>query len=412
MRMNNAPLPIRTLLLMPSSPPSDIPPARQIAARQRLTRDWLIAAAVAIIVLFLMARLLSSQWVMAAVGRWAIIAGLAIFYELRIFKKILPLMRPPEEQPQVSGVGLAVKLTFLSGLSYALLAGFLLVTPPAEGWLPWIPPMLGLAGLLAAVISDAVTEKRGSATAGGEHLAREFRALGALVITAVAIHYGKLDPWFLVIGVMDYLLLFTGSWLGRKGKTLHQPPARLRHFFHGFYLAALSVILWPVVPPSFAVLLGLLFGLPYFLLSLRDWFILTGLLDPEQSQYRQMVGAVNQALTGWLALSIRLLGTMAAATIAADIVFHFDDYAAGFSGPLGPGAVALMLLVALPFLLVGVRARLFALLGFIALSILLLVMGWNQIIFIALLLLGLTIILGQGKIAIEKEDSANPSTDH
>jgi hypothetical protein len=195
MRMNNLPLPIRTLLLMPSSPPSDIPPARQIAARQRLTRDWLIAAAVAIIVLFLMARLLSSQWVMAAVGRWAIIAGLAIFYELRIFKKILPLMRPPEEQPQASGVGLAVKLTFLSGLSYALLAGFLLVTPPAEGWLPWMPPMLGLAGLLAAIISDAVTEKGGSATAGGEHLAREFRALGALVITAVAI--GVLD-WYVI----------------------------------------------------------------------------------------------------------------------------------------------------------------------------------------------------------------------
>ena len=395
---------------MPSPRPSDNLSPQQAAARRRLSRDWLMAAALAIIALFGMMLILSSQWVMAAVGRWAIIAGLAIFYELRIFKQILGLMHRPGEDTLTTGFDAAVWLTLVSGLSYALLAGFLMVTPPAAGWLRWIPSALALAGLLAAAISETVVARKAGRTVGGEHLAREFRALGTLVIIAVAIHYGKLDPWFLAIGVMDYLLLFTGSWLVRRGKSVHPAPASpwLRHF-RNLFLIASGVALHPAVGRDFALPLGFLFGLPYFFLALRDWFILTGLLDPEQNQYRQIAAAINRALTGWLALSIRLLGAMAAATVAADMLFHFDLYAKAFSDALYAGGVALMLFVALPFLFLGIRARWFALLGFIALSLILLVMGRNPVIFAGLLLLGLTLILGAGDLAIEKE-SPNPSS--
>jgi hypothetical protein len=366
---------------------------------------------VAIIVLFLMARLLSSQWVMAAVGRWAIIAGLAIFYELRIFKKILPLMRPPEEQP-VSGVGLAVKLTFLSGLSYALLAGFLLVTPPEKA-LMWLPA--GLAGLALAADGAAglVFRRHEQETVGGGHLAREFRALGILLLTVLAIHYSKLPLWMLLIGVMDYLHLFTSSWLGRRGKSIRRPPAQPRRFLQGLYMIAVGVSFWPAISPRYAAVTCLLFGLPYFLIALRDWFILAGILDPDQSHYHQAASAMNRALTGWLALSIRLLAAMAAATVAADMLVRLDVYAKAFSEALYAGAVALMLLAALPFLFLGVRTRLFALIAFIALSIVLLIMGPNTVIFIGILLLGLTLILGAGNLAIEREDAAaSPPTDH
>ncbi len=388
---------------MTSPPPDNIHASQQSAARQRLIRDWLITAAVAIIALFVVALLLSSQWVMVAVGRWAIIAGLAIFYELRIFRQTLDLMHAPGEDALRPGVDDATRWALLSGLSYALLAGFLMVTSPA-GWLGWLPPLLALAGAVAAAFAETIALRSEARTVGGDYLAREFLALGALSATAVAIHYGKLDPWFLLIGIMDYLLLFTRGWLARKKKN---PPAlpstKWRFHFQSLYLAALGVILFPTVGRDYALPTGLLAGLPIFFISLRDWFILTGLLNPEQSQYRQLAGAVNRALTGWLALSIRLLGAMAAATIAADMIFHFDIYARAFAQDLYAGAVALMLLVVLPFLLLGIRARLFAFIAFAALSIILLVMGWSQIVFIALLLTGATIILGQGQLAVEKE---------
>jgi len=384
------------------TPYSDDLSARQAAAQKRLSRDWLVTAAMALVALLAMAQLLLAQWVQATVGRWAIIAGLAIFYELRIFKQMLPLMHRPGEKTLQMGIGLTTKLTLLSGLGYALLAGFLLVTQP-EGLLGWLPPALALAALLADALGGTLARKRRNETIGGQHLAQEFRALGSLVLTVMAIHYGRLDSWFLLIGVMNYLHLFTISWLGRKKKPIGRPPERLRYFLRSLYLAALAIILLPPVSSEFAVLLGVLFGVPYFLLALRDWFILTGLLDPKQSQYQQIADAVTQALTGWLALTIRLLAAMAATTVAADMIFHFDLYTKAFGETLIPGAVTLALLVALPFLFLGIKARLAALAGFIALSAIILVVGWNPVIFVGLILLGLTIILGQGKMAVEKE---------
>ncbi len=372
-------------------------------ARKRLNRDWLIAAAVAVIVLLGMAQWLLLRWVPETVGRWAVVSGLAIFYELRIFKQVLPLMHRSGHENFSAGIGVGVMLTLFSGLCYALLAGFLLVTFP-EGMLGWLPALLATVAIIVDALNGPAARRLNQATAGGAHLAREFRALGTLILTALAIHYGRLDPWFLLIGVMNYLQLFTISWLGRKGKSLHRPPERLQHFLNGLYLVAVSVALWPLSSGSFAVLLGLLFGLPYFLVALRDWFILAGLLDPEQSQYRQLAAAINQALTGWLALSIRLLAAMATATVLADIIFHFDVYTTAFSSDLAAGGLALMLLVALPFLFLGVRARLAALAGFIVFAVILLVIGWNIVIFVGLILLGLTIILGRGQMAIEKDD--------
>ncbi len=372
-------------------------------ARKRLNRDWLIAAAVAVIVLLGMAQWLLLRWVPETVGRWAVVSGLAIFYELRIFKQVLPLMHRSGHENFSAGIGVGVMLTLFSGLCYALLAGFLLVTFP-EGMLGWLPALLATVAIIVDALNGPVVRRRNQATVGGGHLAREFRALGTLILTALAIHYGRLDPWFLLIGVMNYLQLFTIGWLGRKGKLLHRPPERLQHFLNGLYLIAVSVALWPLSSGSFAVLLGLLFGLPYFLVALRDWFILAGLLDPEQSQYRQLAAAINQALTGWLALSIRLLAAMATATVLADIIFHFDVYITAFSSDLAAGGLALMLLVALPFLFLGVRARLAALAGFIVFAVILLGIGWNIVIFVGLILLGLTIILGRGQMAIEKDD--------
>ena len=371
--------------------------AQRAAARQRLNRDWLVAAGVAILALLAVAKLLLTQWAQEPLGRWAILAGLAIFYELRIFKQVLPLMHAPGKAELRMGVDPSVRLTWLSGLSYALLAGFLLVTQPfgALGWLP-----AGLALLAWSSAELAAFKARQARTLGGEHLWQEFRALGALVVTALAIHYARLEPWLLIIGLMPYLHLFTLSWLGRKQKSLRHPPAQPRRFLHSVYLAAMSLTLWPVAPHAFSVLLALLFGLPYFLVSLRDWFILAGLLDPQQSHYRQISAALTSALTGWLALSFRLLAAMAAGTVAADILLHQPDYTS-LASPAASWFLAAALLVAVLFLLIGRYARWAALLAFAALSIILWGMGWSAVILAGLLFLGLTILLGPGHLASE-----------
>ena len=376
--------------------------AQRSAARKSLSRFWLGAVVIAVMALIGVAQSLLRQWAPDAVGRWAIIAGLAIFYELRIFKQIIPLMHRSGEETLLMRVGPGMALTLLAGLSYALLAGFLMVTPP-EGWLGWLPAGLITIAVLADAVDGSISRKRNEVTVGGRHLSREFRALGTLVATAVAIHYGKLDPWFLAIGIMDYLALFTMSWLARKNKPFHASPApRLRHLLQVLYLAALSVALWPAVARAYALVLGILFGLPYFFLAIRDWFILTGLLNPDQSQYQQVARAINHALTGWLALAIRLLAAMAAITLLADMLFHFDVYAAAFDGSLTPGLLLGLLVVATPFLLLGVRARTAAFLSFVAFFGVILVLGQSAPVLTGMITAGLTLILGQGELAVEK----------
>jgi len=376
--------------------------AQRTAARKSLSRFWLGAVGVAVIVLVGVAQMLLRQWAPDAVGRWAIIAGLAIFYELRIFKQIIPLMHRSGEEALLTRVGPGMALTLLAGLSYALLAGFLMVTPPA-GRLGWLPAGLIAVAVLADAMDGPISRQRNEATVGGRHLSREFRALGTLVATAVAIHYGKLDSWFLIIGIMDYLALFSMSWLGRKNKPLHAPPApRPRHLLQMLYLASLSVILWPVVTWAYAMTLGILFGLPYFFIAIRDWFILTGLLNPDQSQYQQVARAVHRALTGWLALAIRLIAAMAAITLLADMLFHFDVYAAAFGGALAPGLLLGLLVTATPFLLLGVRARVAAFFSFVAFSGVILVLGQSAPVLTGVITSGLTLILGQGELAVEK----------
>lgn len=383
--------------------------AQRAVAQKNLSRTWLIAVVIATMTLAGVAQLLSWQWAPDAVGRWAIIAGLAVFYELRIFKQIIPLMHRSGETTLLTHVGPGMALTLLAGLSYALLAGFLMVTPPA-GWLGWLPAGLITVAVLADTVDGPISRQRNEMTVGGRHLSREFRALGTLVATAVAIHYGKLDSWFLIIGIMDYLALFSMSWLARKNKPLHAPPPpRQRHLLQVLYLAALSVALWPVVTWAYAMTLSILFGLPYFLIAIRDWFILTGLLNPDQSHYQQVARAVHRALTGWLALAIRLIAAMAAITLLADMLFHFDVYAAAFGGALTPGLLLGLLVVATPFLLLGVRARIAAFFSIVVFSGVMLVLGQSAPVLIGLITSGLTLILGQGGMAIEKETSSSPS---
>jgi len=354
--------------------------------------------------LFLLALVLSTQWVMVAVSRWGLVAGLALFYELRILKKILPwyAVKGQEERIELQPCD---KILILSGLFHALLAGFLMVTSP-QGWLSWIPALVAFAGLVAMLTSHILADKHSAISVGYEILAGEFRALGALALTAILVHYGKLDTWFILIGAMEYLLLFTRGWLHRKGKSQQQelsPQLRLRLLY--LYLAILNILLLPVGQSNALSLVVLIFGLLYFMAALRDWFILAGMLDPKQSQIQQIANAIKQALTGWVALSIRLLAAMAVATVTADMVFHFDMYAQSLRSDIFAGMIVLALLTSLPFLLFGIQSRWFALLSFGAFMSILLTMGQNTVIIVGLILSGLTIILGQGNYS---STSSNP----
>ena len=366
------------------------------------SRDWLIIAIVDVLAVFLVGGILARQWVMEAVGRWAILAGVAVFYELRVLKKLLPAL-PGNDSALTGPAAFGQWLVMASGLFYALLAGFLLVTQPIAGlgWLPVLLALLGAGALFGAGMTKGAQQDESSPLG---MLFAEFRALGTLVVTALAVHYGKIDAWFMLIGAMDYLILFTRGWQERRGGKVHLfAPSSLRLHLQYLYLTLVGIALAPTARRDFVLPLALVVGIAYFLAALRDWFLLAGLLKQGESSKAQVVRAAKQAVQGWLALSIRLLAAMAVATVAADMVFHFDVYAAAFQHDILAGMVILALLVALPFLFLGVRSRWFALLGFGAMAVILLIMGRSPVVDAGVILLGLTVILGQGSLAVEED---------
>ncbi len=259
---------------MPPATDPDALAAQHAAARKRLNRAWFMFLAAGIIAMALVFGLLRGQWQAGQLKGWFLITALALFYELRIFKQALPLMHFPGEEQLADRVGSTVALSLVAGLGYGLLAGLLMVPQPA-GALGWLAT--GLA--LAAVAADAWADRRNREArvmVGERYLAREFRALGALVITVVVIHYGKLPSWFIAVGFMEYLMLFTVGWLARKGEAIPSVDSRPRITFLFTYLVAVSVGVAPVIGETIALPLGVMFGLGYALVALRDWLILSG----------------------------------------------------------------------------------------------------------------------------------------
>ena len=364
-----------------------------------LKRLWTITAGGFLAALAGMFILLLQQWQAPQLLGWLLIAGLALFYELRIFKQALPVV--PTDDGKVVSRGVVAVLA--AGLGYGLLAGMLML-PRMEGWWGWVPGGLALAAMIAEEL--AATWFRSGISRGARHIRREFRALGLLVVTAMAVHYNRFDPWFLAIGLMDYLILFTASWRARKGREIPAiTPSQPRYWLQMLYLVTAGVALLPFSTREVMLVLGVLYGMPYVLLALRDWFILAGLLHPDQGIYSQVSAAVRRAIDGWLALTVRLFAGVLSATLLADMLFHFDVYVARFGAAWKPGALALLLLVALPFLFLGIRVRWAALAALVAFAGVIIIMGWNPVVFAGLFLTGAALLLGQGRIALESTNA-------
>ncbi|HID33039.1 MAG TPA: hypothetical protein EYP25_00445 [Anaerolineae bacterium] len=255
-------------------PDSDALAAQRAQARKRLNRAWFAFLMAGVASMAAMFWALQSQWESDQLKGWFLVTALALFYELRIFKQALPLMRLPDEEALADRIDGGVALTLAAGLGYALLAGLLMVPQPA-GALGWLATALTLAALFA----DAWAEKRvreGDALVGGGHLAREFRALGALVITVVGIHYGKLPSWLLAVGFMEYLILFTASWMARQGAKVSAVGIRTRTIFLLNYLAVAGASMAPIFHPDVAAVISVMTGAVYGLMALRDWLKLSG----------------------------------------------------------------------------------------------------------------------------------------
>ncbi|MCA9971157.1 MAG: CDP-alcohol phosphatidyltransferase family protein, partial [Anaerolineales bacterium] len=239
-------------------------------------------------------------------GRWALLAAPLLGYGLWVVWRHLPQNYRPGERRLLPTLGLGNGLTIFRGLAVALIAGFLF-SPWPGGWLAWLPMLLYTTADVADFLDGYAARRQNHATALGAQLDMTFDGLGMLVVSLLAVWYGQLPAWYLLLGLARYLFLLGAWWRQRRGRPLHPlPPSTHRRVFAGFQMGFMSAVLWPILPPAGATIAGTLFAAATAASFLRDWLVTIGRLDPRGAGYRRAQGRLVWLARAALPLLLRV----------------------------------------------------------------------------------------------------------
>jgi phosphatidylglycerophosphate synthase len=183
--------------------------------------------------------------------------------------------------PHATRLGPATHLTLLRGLLVSAAVGFVPVVP--VGAVRWVPAALYAAAAICDRFDGIVARRLGQATPFGARLDEAMDALGLLAAPAVAVAWGRLPPWYLLLGAA-YYLFHAAIWLRRRlALPVHLDKVARRQstrVFAGLQMTLVSVALAPVIPFDVTSVAATLLMLPTLIFFARDWFIVIGRLEP------------------------------------------------------------------------------------------------------------------------------------
>ena len=331
-----------------------------------LRRRWAGVTLLYIVVIGLIFWRLATVWQVQYAGRWLVLASIVAVRELWLLWSSLPANHREDEERLLPTLGYGTALTIGRGLAIVLLAGFIF-SPRPPGWWAWLPALLYTIGAIFDFLDGYVARITNHATKLGEHLDMEFDVVGIFAAVLLAISYGQLPVWYLLLGLAREIFLF-GHWTLRKmGRPVYDlPPSADRRLTAGLQMGFLCVVLWPVFSPPATTVAALLFAIPMVISFGRDWLVTSGMMRQESQQYRRIRAVAKQILEQWVPLVARLVGTIAGLRLLVASVPLFDGWLAHAAQiGLNIGAPALWLIVvlsavALVFFAAGIVGRLVA----------------------------------------------------
>ena len=276
-----------------------------------LRRRWLGVAMLEVLVVLLGFILVRSQNSGAAALRWAGLVSLVLVYQLGLLWRGLATNHRPNEDTLFPTLGPANLLTLARGVGLALLAGFLLAPWP-QGLAAWLPALIYTVAAIGDFFDGYLARITDQTTVLGETLDMEFDSLAVLLILTLAIWYGQLPAWTLLLGLLRYGFLL-GQWVRRRqGKPIHAlPESAFRRLVAALFLGFISVILWPIVHPPGTTLAATLFAVPLVLSFSRDWLVTSGQIDPQSARYQEKQRRFVTFTTGQLPLLLRAIVAIA-----------------------------------------------------------------------------------------------------
>jgi CDP-diacylglycerol--glycerol-3-phosphate 3-phosphatidyltransferase len=183
----------------------------------------------------------------------------------------------PLLDPRATRLGAATHLTLLRGLLVSLAAGFAPVPP--VGAVRWLPALLYAAAAVSDRLDGIIARRLGQTTALGARLDEAMDALGLLAASIVAVSWGRLPPWYLLVGA-TYYLYRSAIWLRRRLELpVHLERLKRRQLtriFAGLQMTLVSVALAPLLPHALTAIAATLLMLPTLMFFARDWLIVIG----------------------------------------------------------------------------------------------------------------------------------------
>jgi CDP-diacylglycerol--glycerol-3-phosphate 3-phosphatidyltransferase len=338
-----------------------------------LRRQWLLVLAGYLAALLAGHNLLQVAWGAQQAWQWTLLSALAMAIQMAILWWALPYNRPQRtgeafySDPLLPALGYANALTLLRGLLTCLLAGFLLAPLPAGG-LAWLPAVLYTLERLIDFADGYVARITHNETRLGEILDIEFDGLGLLIVIALGIHYGKLPPWYFVLGLSRPLFV-AGMWLRQRGgKPVHDlPPSEHRRMIAGFQTGFMTIMLWPLWPPAVTLLAAYVMAVPLIFSFGRDWLVVSGVIDAGAPAYARARRAGKSVIEGWLPLCARFGAALLALPILWQAAPALAPWGAGVAAAgieaatLAFGGLILLGLLAVAAVLLGAAGRIGAL---------------------------------------------------
>lgn len=297
--------------------------------------------------------------------RWLGLAAAVTLYQLIWLWGNLDQNRHTESGRLLPTFGLGNAISIGRGLLLALLAGFLFSPRPDGGW-AWLPTLLYTVAALADIIDGYAARRTNTTTRLGARLDITLDGQGLLIVIGLAIWYGLLPGWYLLLALARYAWL-AGIWLRERWDwPVHElPPSVHRRTLAGLQMGFLSVVLWPILPPAGTQIAGWLMGGPLLLSFTRDWLIVIGRIDPQTPTYRHLQAALYRLFGRWLPFLLRLALGLAIpawfwlshdALVPVDWVLLFASWGLPGAEMVAAGTAVLTLIAAL-FLSLGVVTR-------------------------------------------------------
>ena len=363
-----------------------------------LQRRWTILAAASL------AAWVAGLWILRGAlpstqaWAWAVGSALTLAYVLIFSLRRLRLNHRPGETQPLDELGPGNALTLLRGTLIGLLAGFLLLPRP-DGWLGWVPAALYSLVDVGDFLDGYLARATHTATRLGERLDIEFDALGLLIASALAVHWGVMPPAFLLVGVARYAYLLGLWWEQRRGRAIRPlPVSDLRRPIAGVMMVFGSVLLWPIVPPAAARAAGWVIGLPFLAGFSRDYLVVSGHLSPASSAYVRWRARLKRVLHVWLPPVLRavvLLGwVLATGSVPID--------------PSMPSAgrwVVVLTGIPVVLLVLGIAGRLAALGSTILSAVAMVVMGTSPLLLLVMTASLVLLLTGTGPGSLWRGDS-------